>query len=100
MARSPKSTAWTRYRPAIATIGILVPLVGWIVWSSLQVSVWECVVCMRFEGSEACGTVTGATREEALRTGVDNACAQLTSGMTRTLRCTRTPPLRTTCTEP
>ena len=36
--------------------------------------------------------MTGKTEEEGLRTGVDNACALLASGVTDTLRCQRTVP--------
>ena len=93
----PKPELKARPRPILAVVAILVPLIAYIVWSSFQVSAWACEVCMGFEGRETCRTVTGATRREVLRTGIDNACALLTSGMTRTLRCSRTPPLRTEC---
>ena len=36
--------------------------------------------------------MTGKTEKEGMRTGVDNACAILASGVTDTLRCQRTLP--------
>ena len=90
-------SGFARWRGPIATVAILTPLMAYIVWSSFQVSAFECEVCMRFEGREACRTVTGQTEEEGLRTGRDNACALLTSGVTNTLRCTGQRPARASC---
>ena len=40
----------------------------------------------------------GTTREEAVRTATDNACAFLASGMTQSVECTtRTAPVSVTC---
>ncbi len=68
-----------------------------VVYSSFQVSDFECEVCMAFEGQETCRTVTGKTEMEGLRTGIDNACAILASGVTDTLRCQRGQPKKASC---
>jgi hypothetical protein len=85
------------YRNALVTLAFLLPIGGFVVWSSFQVSDYECEVCMVFEGRESCRTVTGKTELEGLRTGIDNACALLASGVTETLRCQRTEPRKAGC---
>lgn len=49
-------------------------------------------VCMEFNGGRDCRTAQAATREEALRTAVTNACAQLAGGVIQSSQCERTPP--------
>ena len=81
----------------IAALVVLIPIVGFVVYSSFQVSAVECEVCMRFDGRMMCRAASAATRDEALRSASDNACALLTSGMTNTIRCNQSDPVRTEC---
>lgn len=85
------------WRNAAVTLGFLLPVFAYVIYSSFQVSEFECTVCMDFEGRSVCRTVTGQTEVEGLRTGIDNACAQLSSGVTDTLRCQRTTPASAQC---
>lgn len=85
------------WRNTVVTLAFLVPVIGVVVYSSFQLSDYQCTVCMDFAGRNICRTVTGKTEVEALRTGIDNACAHLSSGVTDTLRCTRTPPTSARC---
>ncbi|MBX3025913.1 hypothetical protein KF840_13480 [bacterium] len=85
------------WRNTIVTLVVLLPIAAVVVYSSFQVSDFECEVCITFEGRSTCRTVTGKTEQEGLRTGVDNACAILASGVTDTLRCQRTLPTKATC---
>ena len=85
------------WRNAIVTLAVLLPIAAVVIYSSFQVSDFECEVCIAFEGHETCRTVTGKTEQEGLRTGIDNACALLASGVTDTLRCTRTMPKKAVC---
>ena len=65
--------------------------------SSFSVSDYECEVCITFGGRDVCRTVKGKTQEETLRGGVNNACALLASGVTDTMRCSRTEPRKAQC---
>jgi preprotein translocase subunit SecF len=49
-------------------------------------------VCMEFKGGRDCRTASAANRQEAQRTAVTNACAQLSSGVIETNQCETTPP--------
>jgi hypothetical protein len=86
-----------RWLSTLTAMAVLVPVTVVVVYSSFQVSDYECEVCMAFGGQEVCGTVTGKTEEEGLRGAIDNACALLAGGVTDTLRCTRTRPTRASC---
>ena len=81
----------------VAALVVLVPIAAFVVWSSFQVSAVECEVCMRFGGQDMCRTASAASRDEALRSATDNACALLTSGMTNTIRCHQADPTKTAC---
>ena len=70
----------------------IVLLLGVLVYSTLSLARFECEVCMTFNGWSACRVAAGATREEAIRTASDNACAFLASGRTDSMACGRTPP--------
>ncbi|MGD9764319.1 MAG: hypothetical protein AB7V27_11435 [Candidatus Binatia bacterium] len=85
------------WRNALISAGALALIVIVVVYSSFQVSDFECEVCMTFAGGEVCRKATGTNEAEGLRTAVDNACALLASGMTESLRCQRTAPTSATC---
>lgn len=85
------------WRNLAAAAVVLVPVVAVVVLSSFRVSDYECEVCMRFDGREVCRSAAAETEVEARRSAADNACAILTSGVTNTLRCTRSAPTRARC---
>lgn len=67
-------------------------IIGIVIYSTLNLSRYECEVCIEFGGRTQCRTAAGSAREEAIRTATDNACALLTSGMTNSIACGHTPP--------
>ena len=86
-----------RWKSRIATVAILIPVAAVVVYSSFQVSDYTCEACMSFQGREVCRTVTAKTEDEGRRGAIDNACAILASGVTDTIRCSRTPPNKAEC---
>jgi hypothetical protein len=86
-----------RWKSTLATVVVLAPVVAVVVYSSFTVSEYECEVCITFEGRDACRVVKAAEEREALRGAIDNACAQLASGVTDSMRCTRTEPRKAGC---
>jgi hypothetical protein len=67
-------------------------VIGYVVISSFRPRSFHCQVCMAFQGRRDCRTASADTRENALRTAVTNACAQLSSGVTESSQCENTPP--------
>ena len=47
---------------------------------------------MSFGGRETCKTVKAKSEESALRSGIQNACADISSGVTDTVRCEKSEP--------
>ncbi len=67
-------------------------VVGYMVYSSFRPQPFTCRVCMVFDGRRDCRTASADTRQDALRTAVTNACAQLSSGVIQSSQCENTPP--------
>ncbi len=72
-------------------------MAGLIWYASVSLGGHRCEVCLSYRDGQACRSADGSTVEEARRTAVDLACADLASGMTESLRCQGTPPTRVTC---
>ncbi len=47
---------------------------------------------MSFEGRDACKTVNAHSEAAALRSGMQNACADISSGVTNTVKCESSEP--------
>ena len=87
---------WTSW---VSLLG-LGAVIGFVVYTSFDVGVVRCEVCITFEGNQACRAVDGATEDDARRAAITNTCALLASGVTRTMACERTTPTRAACTGP
>ena len=81
-----KKTTWL----AIVFVTLVI---GFVVISSFRPPAARCRVCMNFKGASDCRTASAANRQEALRTAVTNACAQLSSGVTESNQCENTAPV-------
>ncbi len=69
---------------------------GLLVCAMLSQYRYTAEVCVAYRGREACRQASGRSRDEAVRTAQDNACAFLASGMTDSVACQNTPPSRVT----
>ena len=69
-------------------------VVGFVVYSTLSSERVRCEVCVTYHGQQACQTASASTRDLALRTATENACALLASGITDSNQCNNTPPDR------
>jgi hypothetical protein len=74
----------------IAILGI--GFVAVLVYSTIGQKHYRCEVCVEFQGRRACRTAASATRDQAVRTATENACALIASGMTDSIACGNTPP--------
>jgi hypothetical protein len=83
--KKKKKTVWI----AIAFVAIFLAFVVSTTFRGERVRV---EVCMAFRGQRDCRTASAGNREEALRTAVTNACAQLASGVTDSMQCENTTP--------
>jgi hypothetical protein len=76
----------------LALVGIVI-FIGLLVYLSIGQKQVRVEVCVEFHGRRNCRTASGPTEEQAIRTATDNACATISSGMTESMTCGRTPPL-------
>lgn len=71
--------------------GLVVVVVIYVAYTSLHTARFRVEVCVSYQGASACRVAEGRTRDEAQRAAHDNACSQITSGVTGTLGCQNTP---------
>ena len=79
-------------RPVWIGIVFALAVLGYIVYSSMNLSGHRVEVCITFGGRTNCRTAAGSTEEFARRTATSNACAELASGVTDSIACENTPP--------
>ena len=80
-----KKTVWV-------AIAFVVIVVGLVIATTFQGERVRVEVCMAFRGQRDCRTAQARTLQDAMRTAVTNACAQLASGVTDSMQCENTPP--------
>lgn len=79
-----------------ALMALVVVVLAYVAWSSTHTARFSVNVCVTYQGLSACRTAQGRTVEEATRAAHDNACSQITSGVTGTIGCQDTPATRVT----
>ena len=81
----------------ILTVGFLL-FIGYISFSLIWTgNKYECEVCVKFKDAESCQTVRGAEKNDTLMQGVSTACGAVARGMTDSIECQRTPPIKQEC---
>lgn len=83
-------------RRILVTLAILA-FVAFLAWSTLSAQKVECEVCVEFANGRNCATATAATEPEAAQSAQTTACGPLARGMTASIACGKTPPLRRQC---
>ena len=84
-----KVTKKTGWLIALFMLGLL----ALAIYSARGLTAYRVEVCMAYDGRNACRSASGADKEGALRTASDNACAQISSGMTDSMACGRSTPI-------
>ena len=87
-------------RSTVITIAGLLLLIALLLYTTLSGVEVECTVCIAYRGRTDCRVAAGPTREAAIDSATQMACAQLVSGRAEALECDRTPPTRSECREP
>lgn len=79
-------------KPVLVGIVFALIVLGYIVYSSMNLAGHKVEVCITFNGRANCRTASGASEEFARRTATTNACADIASGVTDSIACENTPP--------
>lgn len=86
-------------KTTVLTLAVLSAFAAIVLYATVGINAHQCEICVRFDGRESCRTVQAGTEEEARMGATTNACALVSSGVTDTMRCQRTPPVRESCDE-
>ncbi len=63
-----------------------------VLFTTVQGPRYRVQVCMSFENREACKIVNAHSEEGAMRSAIQNACADISSGVTDTVKCEKSDP--------
>ena len=83
-------------KPVLVGVFFVVVVLAVLVYSSFHLSTFGVDVCMNYQGRVACATAKAANKETALENAMQTACAQIASGVTETIGCSRTEPAKET----
>lgn len=70
-------------------VAVFAALIG---WSTFHGPRYRVQVCMTYNGRSDCRKVSGKSEAAALKGGIENACADLVSGVTDTIACGQAQP--------
>lgn len=80
-------------RNVLLVIAAALAFIALLAYMSMGMKQHRVEVCMEFQGRQNCRIAAGPTKEQALRTATENACATISSGMTDSMTCGKTPPV-------
>jgi hypothetical protein len=83
-------------KPVLVGVIFVLVVLAVLVYSSFHLAAYGVEVCMNYNGRTACSTAKGASKETALDSAIQTACAQIASGVTDTIGCGRTAPAKET----
>lgn len=71
---------------------LVIAIAALIVYSTVHGPRYRVEVCMAYQGRSACKTVSAKSEQAALRSAMENACADIASGVTDSMNCTQSAP--------
>jgi len=83
-------------KPVLAGVIFVLIVLGVIIYSSMNLAKHRVEVCINFNGRTNCKTASAVSEEFALQTAVTNACGEIAFGVTDTVNCEHTPPVKVT----
>ncbi len=83
-------------KPVLVGIVFVIVVLAVLIYSSFHLAAYGVEVCMNYNGRTACATAKGASKETALDSAIQTACAQIASGVTDTIGCSRAAPAKET----
>ena len=81
-------------KPVLVGILFVIAVLAVIVYSSMNLARFRVEACMNYQGQTNCRIASGATLEFARRTAISNACAGIASGVTDSIACEQSTPVK------
>jgi hypothetical protein len=85
-----------RNKVVLAALAVIA-FIAYLIYSSVAQAQVSCEVCINFRGRTGCGSALAVDAKEAQRTATDVACASISSGVTDSIACGNTPPIKLMC---
>jgi len=79
-------------KTGVIIVVFVLGVVALIAYATLHGPRYRVEICMFYSGQSACKTVSAKSEAAALRSGAENACADISSGVTDTMRCQQSEP--------
>ena len=79
-------------KTVILGIAFAVTVLIVLVYTTMGNNRYRCQVCVVFRGRQACRVAGASTEAQAQRTAMENACAEIASGVTDSMACGSTQP--------
>lgn len=70
----------------------MIAFLALVAYSTMHGPRYRLEACMIYDGHTACKTVSAKSESSALRAVAENACADIASGVTDTMRCEQSEP--------
>jgi len=83
-------------KPVVAGIAFVLIVLGVIVYSTLTLTKHRLEVCIQFNGQTKCKTASAVTEQFAQQTAIANACGEIAFGVTETVACQHSVPVKVT----
>ena len=83
-------------KPVLIGIVFVIVILGVLIYSTMNLAQKRVEVCMAYNGQAKCSTASGSSEDYAMRSAVNNACAQIASGVTETMQCENSRPTKVT----
>ena len=80
-------------RNALYIAGAAVLFIGMLAYFTMGQARQRVEVCMAYGGRQNCARASATSRQQALRTASENACAVIASGMTDSMACGASQPV-------
>jgi hypothetical protein len=81
----------------VLVVFAVILFIAYLIYSSVAQAQVSCEVCINFHGRTGCGSARAIDANEAQRTATDVACASISSGVTDSIACGNTPPVKLMC---
>ena len=80
-------------KTVLLAIGFVIAVVALVIYTTMGNAKFRCEVCMAFQGRQKCSMAAAATEAQAQRTATENACAEISSGVTDSIACESSTPI-------
>ena len=80
-------------KTVLLAIAFVIVVLIVVIYTTMGNATFRCEVCMVFHGRKSCRLAAAATEAQAQRAAIENACAEIASGVTDSIACENSQPV-------